>query len=248
MKENKKVIVTYNSPFLNSDAILVEYNDVLKSPFFILLMTIKDNEALKIIFDLIELEELDIDSLYEWYLNRKDKNIFKCLNLNDGVLESYFNNDISLFDKWCDDMLYDLINKNPYFVEYDSELNFTESFQTLLQKTLVKKSYIYTEQYSESIKEDILKLFGEKVIYVYGDLLDIIKENNITNNSTFVFSDIKKILYLEKANILKFSSVIIADRYGYNYKSKNELVIDIDRLNSEYIFKLDFFDNLNDLD
>lgn len=246
-KKSNKVIVTYNSPFLNSDSLLVEYDDVLKSPFFIFLLSIKDNEALKILFKLTELEDLDIDSLYEWYLNRKNKNIFKCLPLNDGILESYFDNDMETFEIWCDKTLYELIDQNPYFVEYDSDLNFMSSFHKLLSGSLVKKYYIYTRYFSNAIKEDIERLFGERIKYVYGNLEDIIKVNNITSNSTFIFSDIKNILSLKNANVLQYSSVIIADKYGYNYKD-NKDIINIDDLLNSYTFKLDFFDNINEID
>ena len=91
-------------------------------------------------------------------------------------------------------------------------------------------------------------MYDGKAKYVYGDLVKVLKENEITSNSTFVFSDITKINSLKEAGILNLSSVIIADRYGYNYGGENEVVIDLEKYLSEDTFKLDFFDNLNSLE
>lgn len=243
--KGKKALVTYDSPFLNTDVLFIEYDDVIKSPFFLFLLSIKDNEALNELFDLSEFIDLDVDSMYEWYINRKHKNIFKCLKLRDDTMQKYFNDDINSFNEWCNNIIYDSINKNTYFVDSDTELNFVQAVNTLLNGSLVKRYFIYTPIYSESIKNDIEKLFNNKIPYVYGDLVQVITDNKIKSNSTFVFSDIRNILCVEKSGVINYSSIVIADRYEYNYKDNETLVVDTDQLSSKYIFKLDFFDNIN---
>lgn len=241
----KKAILTYNAPFLNSDAIFIEYDDVIKCPFFIFLMSIAENEALNMIFDLSDLEGLDIDALYEWYINRKNQNIFKSLPLRKGVIKEFFGNDFDNFDSWCESVIYNSIENNEYFVDMDTEMNFASSLDLLMKSKIVMKYFIYTPIKSEMIQKDLVKKYGDKFKYVYGDLETVLKENNITANSTFVFSDLTKIKVLEKIGILNYASILIADRYGYNYKDEENLILDVESLSKSSIFKLDFFDNLN---
>ena len=109
---------------------------------------------------------------------------------------------------------------------------------------MVKRVYVYSNDYSERLKEEIVEEYGTNVKYVTGKISEIIKEENITNNSTFVFSDIRNILELEEANVLGLSSVVVADRYGYNYQDEKNLIVDMERLSKENVFKLDFFNNI----
>lgn len=241
----QKLILTYDAPFLNSDCLFVEYDDVIESPFFILLNCLKDNEGMRLIFDLSEISSMNIEELYEWYIMRKEKNILLNLPLIDGVLEYYFNNDEDNFKEWCESLLYDEIDNIDGLLEIKAEANFSTILKTLLSKNVVKKTYIYSNKYSKNLEEELKEEFGSNIIYVSGDIKKIIEDNNITNNSTFVFSDIMNVLKLKEAGILEYSSIIIADRYGYNYKNdSNDVIIDIESLLSESVFKLDFFNNI----
>lgn len=243
--EPKSAIITYNSTFLNCDSIFIEYDDVIKCPFFLFLNSIKDNEALSSIFDLSEISGLGMEELYEWYTNRKHQNIFKCLKLRDGVIEQFFENSIDLFNTWCEEVIYLSIDTNDYHVPSDTELNFVKVLSALMSQSLVDKYYIYTPYKSNKIEEDLIKLFGTGVTYVYGKLEDVLKENGITPNSTFVFSDLNKVHVLDKVGLLNLSSVIIADKYGYNYKDKTTPNLDVESLSKNSIFKLDFFNNID---
>jgi len=244
-KGEKNAILTYDSTFLNCDSMFIEYDDVIKCPFFLFLNSIKENDALNELFDLTEISGLDNDGLYEWYINRKDQNIFKSLKLQEGVLETYFNNDINMFYDWCETVPYQTIDTTKFFVETDTELNFVEILKTLMTGTLVPKYYVYTPKESKMIREDLIHLFNNKVIYVHGNLEDVLRENKITENSTFVFSDITKITALENVGILNYASVIIADKYSYNYKDSENIVLDLTELAKRAYFKLDFFNNID---
>ena len=91
-EHKKKVILTNNSPFLNTDCIFVEYNDVIKSPFFVLLNYIKDTDALKELYDLSDIAELNLEELYEWYLGREERILFNNLKPAEGALSKFFDN------------------------------------------------------------------------------------------------------------------------------------------------------------
>ena len=74
---------------------------------------------------------------------------------------------------------------------------------------------------------------------------DIIEKNNISNDSTFVFSNMNHMLELEEINKLNYSTVLIADKFGYNYKEDNETpIVDLDKLLEKNIFKFSFFNNI----
>lgn len=243
----KNAILTYDSAFLNCDCMFIEYDDVIKCPFFIFLNNLKENEALSTLFDLTEISDLDMDGLYEWYINRRYQNIFKCLKMREGVLETYFDNDENIFNDWCDTVLYQSMDKNSYFVDYDTELNFVNTLKILMNRTLVPKYYVYTPVESNAIKNDLTKIFSKKITYVYGDLENVLRENKITANSTFVFSDLTKIQALANTGLLAYSSVIIADKYAYNYKDEDNPIIDLEAVSKNACFKLDFFNNIDKL-
>lgn len=245
--ENRKFI-SYNSMFLNTDSIFIEYNDVIKSPFLLYLFLIREDEQMKTIFDLNEIESLSLEELYEWYITRPYQNILKCLKLQPGIYEQCFANTDINFDSFCDDILYNSLNNNKEIINKSVELNFSDALKKLMSGTYVNKFYIYTPIKSESIEEDLIETFGNKITYVYGNLENVLKENNISNNSTFVFSDISKILALNNVGLLNLASVVIADRYFYNFNDKNEINIDLENLSSNPLFKLNFFDNLTRLE
>lgn len=244
----KKVILTYDNTFLNADSIFIEFDDVINSPFFTFLFHMKENEAFKEIFDTSEIEDYSIEELYEWYLNRTHKNILWNIPIKELVMEKIFNYDDVKFFQWCEEFLYKELDAIPSLIEHGTELNFYNILRMLLGKKIVKEIYIYSEYYSDTIKEYIEREFDSNINYVSGSLDEIIAKEGITSNSTFIFSDITKINELQDAGILNLSSVIIADRYAYNYDGENNPCIDLEDLYSNSVFKLDFFNNIEKLE
>ena len=239
-EQGKKVFITYDSVFLNSDSLFIEYNDVIKSPFFTFLLSAQNNEDFNTLFDTTPIKGLNKMELYEWYQYRNDQSLFLSLEMQPEVKE-LFNSD-DLIKTWCNEYLYGLLDSHPELVEFDTTHIFVNTLTNIMKTTMVNKYYVYTPIYSKSIENDLHKLFNKEIIYVHGNLVDVLKENNISSNSTFVFSDIKKLIDLKEANILNGSSILIADKYGYNYKYK-ELVIDVNEVCNGHIFKLNFFNN-----
>ena len=246
--KNNKIFLASDTPFLNSDLLFVEYFDVLKSPYFVFLAASKDNEVLNQIFDLSEFSDMSTVELYEWYVKRKRFNVFHNLKIREEAYVNMFHsNDKEVMD-WIEDLAKTSIDSIPNIVT-DYELNFDHTLKHIKRdKKILKRIMIYTPFYSESIYNDIAENYGNGIEYVYGDLDDVLsdEENKITSNSTFVFSDVSKIYALKNNNLLEFSSVIIADKYGFNYNDYNDdkVKYDLIELRKEILFKLDFFDNI----
>ena len=119
--------------------------------------------------------------------------------------------------------------------------------RTFLNMSTVKNIYIYSENYSKLIEEDVSSIHG-KIKYVYGDLKSVLEDNEIKSNTTFVFSDIEKINTLVELDILKFSTILMADQYRYNYDDDGELKVNVEKLADEYVYKLFFYTAFEILD
>lgn len=241
----KKILQTYDSVFLNSKSILVEYHDVLKCPFFILFTSLVKNGEFNNIFDMSELSSMSEDELFYYYITRKDENILKTLNIKKEALEKLFQSNINLLYNWIELFMYEEIDTFKEFTNVQLEFNFVKVLKNLIATKIVKDIYIFTEIKSDNIQNDIIDIFGDSVHYVYGSLKDIIEKNNISNDSTFVFSNMNHMLELEEINKLNYSTVLIADKFGYNYKEDNETpIVDLDKLLEKNIFKFSFFNNI----
>lgn len=232
--KNDKLFVAYRDIFMNSQCLFVEYHDVIKSPWFIFLIAAKDASAFKELFDTFEIDDLSYDGIYEWYMNRKTINPLLSLPLRKDLADKAYDDIV----KWEDDFLEAEID-NPDIVNIDMICSFAIILQNLLSTNVAKDIVIYTERYNKAIESDIANMFKNKVHYVHGNMNDVLK--NIPDDSTYVFSDITKINTLKDCQKLNYSSVLIATRYGYNYNDDNSLVVDIDKLRDDYIFKINYF-------
>ena len=112
-KQNK-VFVSSDDIFQNTECLFIEYDDVLKSPMFSLLNIIKDRESVKKIFDMTEFDGLTSNELYEWYVERESKNMFKYLDLLDDSLTNIFDDDVNVFYRWCDSFYEDMYKSLPH--------------------------------------------------------------------------------------------------------------------------------------
>lgn len=237
--ESKKVYCAVDTMFNNSQAIVVEYHDCLKSPWFLLLRTIIEDipPIMREIFDFSELENSTEEEIYSWYINRLNRNFLKDLplvNPDKPIPEGIY--DIFLDNLMCCD--YSLYKLSP-------PLLFFNVLKMLASaKGLVKKIIVFNETYDQNIEKDIRNNFNEFIEFRYGTLEEILTD--IPNDSTFVFSDIDKIEELNRIGKLKFSSILISHGYRYNF-TKNDIrkfKVDISSLIDQVLFKFDFFNNL----
>lgn len=233
----KKIYTGKDTMFYNSQCLFVEYHDVLKCPWFSLLCTVKNNECIHQLFDLSEIEDLDEMELFEWYINRKYRNIYQ----NFPIQKDRISIPLDIF---YDEFLTEQMGFSDFFYQTDTTLNFNTTLSVVSEmKDLIKKIIIYSEYENEFLKEDVYKNY-KHAEFVSGNFSDVIK--NVPNDSTFVFSDINKINLLAENKKLDYSSILVCDGYRYNYTltDKKKLLVDIELLKKRFTFKLDFFDNI----
>lgn len=244
--QEKIAFTSYNSPFLNTDCLFIEYDDVIRSPSFMILQALLNTQALSDFFQFEIFSSYDTDELFEWYYSRKYKNILWNIPLKQGILENTFKNDVVNFYKWCDVFINQETNSYPE-IFLKGHLNFYNILSIFAQQSMVKKIYVWSEFENNAIRDDIDKSFGSKVSYVFGlNLQQLLVEHKISSNSTFVFSNINNITSIKDADLLNYSSIVLAEYFGYNY-DKNKYNINIDKLREKYLFKFDTFDNLTSM-
>lgn len=241
-----KVFTSFNSPFTNTENLVIEYNDILRPLGFDVLRVLRESDIINQFINIEPIQNISNDELYEWYLNREEANVFANFELNDN----YFN-DIEDRYEWLEDFLYKEIDELKV-LEYAINYSFLETIPTISNFDIIKKVFIYTERYSESIEKDIKENFGSKAKYIYGDFGEVLNENNIKDNTTYILSDIVKIEILRENDLLKFSSILLADNFGYNYDEDDEILIDVEELVTDNIFKIFYFpselsDNAEDI-
>lgn len=246
--KNNKIFLARDTPFLNSDLLFVEYFDVIKSPLFILFSSAIENDALNMIFDLSEFKDKSVEELYEWYVKRKRVNLFHNLPIKEDAYVDIFQSDDDKLMEWIDEIIEGGLNNIPELCN-GYELNFQYTLHHINKdRKILKRVIVYTPFYSETILKDLSTTFGDGVEYVYGDIDSVLQSEkfNITSNSTFVFADAGNVYALENANLLDYSSILIADKYGYNYNNYTDEFPKYDflKLRKEHIFKLDFFNNI----
>nr|DAK52817.1 MAG TPA: hypothetical protein [Caudoviricetes sp.] len=241
-----KVFTSFNSPFTNTENLVIEYNDILRPLGFDVLRVLRESDVINQFINIEPIQNISTDELYEWYVNREEANVFANFELNDN----YFK-DIEDRYEWLEDFLYKEIDELKV-LDYAINYSLLETIPTISNFDIIKKVFIYTERYSESIERDIKENFGSKAKYIYGDFGEVLKENNIKDNTTYILSDIVKIEILRENDLLKFSSILLADNFGYNYDEDDEILIDVEELVTDNIFKIFYFpselsDNAEDI-
>lgn len=241
--KNNKIILSSDEIFLNTKCLFVEYYDVIKAPWYLFVNYLRTSDVASQLFDFSELVNYDMNELFEWYITRKHKNPLKDIPITDFAHNTIFHNNEVEKNTWLDSFLESEMQEIPELIEGYSELNFQNILDTLINTgRFAKDIQVYTETYNEKILNDLKSIYNDNVRYVYGDLDIVIKD--IPNDSTFVFSDIMKINKLKSNGKLNMSSVIIADRFAYNYENENTPKINLEELMKSDIFKIDFFDNI----
>lgn len=237
------IVKTNDGAFINSKAIFVEYNDVIKCPFFVMLNQMKADSNFNTLFDLDGIKNMNIVELNYWYNNRKHQNIFRCFELRDKVFDNYFNGSIAEYDEFIEDLPENELKTFPDFISYPSYLNFAEILRTAIETKAVSTVYIYNEFYNETLERDIKESYPS-ARFVYGNLKEVLNNKDISKDTTYVFSDIEKIKYLEETKRLTNVSVLLAEKFGYNYNKDNKYKVDVNEIYSDYLFRMDGFDNI----
>lgn len=231
-----KVFTSFNSPFTNTENLVIEYNDILRPLGFDVLRVLRESDVINQFINIEPIQNISNDELFEWYVNREEVNVFANFELN----ENYFK-DIEDRYEWLEDFLYkeiDELNIMDIAIEY----SLMDTLPTVSKFDVIKKVFVYSEKYSKSIESDVKEKFGSKAKYIYGDFTKVLTENGITDSTTYILSDILKIDALVETNLIDYSSILLTDGYGYNFDEDENPLIDIDGLRESKIFKIFYFD------
>jgi len=212
------------------EVIFITYDEVIKNPYPILLLTIlkKYKDIYKDYLKLELIDGMDLDDLYVLCCQRHEKNIFRYLTKKEFD-----------FDKALNDIYYKF---NDLFINTDL-LPIGNSIHMLLTQKFTKKIYVYTKTYDKRIHLDLQLNFHDmtKINYVTGNLYDVL--NTLEGVTTYIFNDIMDVSYLI-GDKLNYSNILVAN-YGYNYtldENKNMILrLNLSDIYNQYVFKFSTF-------
>lgn len=221
---------TYDGIFLNTKAVVVEYHDIIKAPWYTLLQVCRRTKQFQVFERMKPLLGLTDDGLYEWYINRMHRNFF-----------------IDIFpygtsEEKCDLFLKEIMN-DPIMYYAPSNLRFAETLGLLIASKLVptNKIFIYSEYSTPDMEKDLRNYYEDKFKLITGDFKQFV--STLPIDTTYVLSDIKKIYDLRDTNHLEFSSIILPIDFRYNKKNASEFLIDFDTEFKNITYKLNTFIN-----
>lgn len=214
--------------FYNADYIVIEYIDILKSPYLILLDQIRKNDKINEILNIDSIRYLDDASLYEWYIHRKHQNFFIDLNRYPDIIT----------EQQLDELLEEQMMITPRFYQDATPLILCDFLKVLKKRKLVKEIIIYHPHKNFFAKNDLENMMKTQYTFMsdFNQVMEKAKEN-----STYFLSDVSHLDEMKEKGILKFSSVTIPVEYRYNKKNMKDFKYDFDELFKENPFKLSFF-------
>ena len=215
------------------ETIFMPYEEIVKSPYPLILQTILENykDFYTPYLRLEEIESYDLRNLARLCIQRTDVNIFEYLAKTDFDFES------SLIEY-----------KNKYADIYTRSeiLKIGLSFPLLMGQKFTEKVYFYSQAYDPRIHLDLQNTVGsmDKVSYVVGEsMADVVSEIPETITS-FILNDVAQVIELTATGKLKGTNVLLAN-YGYNYALNPEgelaLKIDMETLSKLYEFNYGLF-------
>ena len=225
---------TQDEFFLNSQCLFVEYTDVIKSPYIMLLnMMVQNPDSFKEYYDVDRFRGFDVPSITEWYVNRKIQNPFT------EILIPKLKEVIPSIE--VDKFVNNQIKEIPSLIELSPLLNFANVINQIPigKDGIVKKLMIWYPFENDAIRSNLYDEIGDNLNFITGPLYEIIDE--VPDDSTYVFSDICNIDILLEKNKLNQSSILVPSDYRYNYIEDDLLKINYEKYLDESLFKLGFF-------
>lgn len=225
----KAIIRAYDGIFLNASSIFVEYIDIIKSPYFIFLISLLADNKMGDFFDIEELRKKELVDITAWYYLREHQNLLYDLKLPSNKMK------YKAMDDFLDHMM------DPIVLESSNSLNMVDVLNSLyMNEGLVGQLYVWYPYENEAVIQDIKNTLSSipPLNIVTGPLEEALK--NTKQDSTYIFSDYTNINILEKSGKLDFSSLILPEDYFYN-KRDGEDIINFEDLAKEHPFKLHKF-------
>jgi hypothetical protein len=219
--------------------IFICYKDVIKHCYPIMLNKIIHeyyNELNELLY-LDVIKDYDIYNLERLCIERTDVNPFRYLKRDICTNET-----ADLLLETFEDEMFDMYTQSKF-------TNFGSRIFNLVTQPQIKELYIYVERPITQIMYDCktyFEQFGNKIKYVCGDFIDVIKK--LPNKPTsYILNDADYIKDLIDNKFIEFTEIIIAE-LGYNFEVSEDKSIVLkngyEDLMEEHIFKIGYFPTL----
>jgi hypothetical protein len=183
------------------------------------------------------IKDYDIYNLERLCIERTDVNPFRYLKRDICTNET-----ADLLLETFEDEMFDMYTQSKF-------TNFGSRIFNLVTQPQIKELYIYVERPITQIMYDCktyFEQFGNKIKYVCGDFIDVIKK--LPNKPTsYILNDADYIKDLIDNNFIEFTEIIIAE-LGYNFEVSEDKSIVLkngyEDLMEEHIFKIGYFPTL----
>lgn len=227
------VIRATNKMFRNTECVFIEYHDCIHLTGFVVLKAIQDSCKDIMGIDLDQISILDITGLFQWYLQREHRNF----------LIDLWDKDKEIPYKELDAFLAAQYSSNEiYQIPFTSAI--PEMILATVQLGLVENIVVYAEELCTGIIEDSVRIFGDTVKVVGGNLATVLDE--IPVDTTYIFSDFEKVTTLVDTGHLEGSAVLLPSNYRYNFIQMDDgtlqPIINTEYLSKTYHFSLGFVD------
>jgi hypothetical protein len=196
-----------------TEVIFIPYEEVIKSPYPILLQTVisKYNDFYSKFLDLRRLDGHDLNNLTRFCIQRSDVNIFEYLATADFDFEN---------------SLSELKKRFANLYSSSELLKIGQSLPMLMAQRFTEKIYIYSPEYDPRIHLDLQNSLGsmDKISYIVGKNIGEVVGKIPERITSFILNDIAQVVRINETGKLKDSTVLLAS-YGYNYaiNEKDEL-------------------------
>jgi hypothetical protein len=219
--------------------IFICYKDVIKHCYPIMLNKIIHEyyDELNELLYLDVIKDYDIYNLERLCIERTDVNPFRYLKRDICTNET-----ADLLLETFEDEMFDMYTQSKF-------TNFGSRIFNLVTQPQIKELYIYVERPITQVMYDCktyFEQFGNKIKYVCGDFIDVIKK--LPNKPTsYILNDADYIKDLIDNNFIEFTEIIIAE-LGYNFEVSEDKSIVLkngyEDLMEEHIFKIGYFPTL----
>lgn len=217
--------------FINSTAVIVEYYDIIKSPWFTVLQVNKDNPHLAEDLDLSPIENLDDAELYEWYKTRHNINPFKDLNTRGRFT------DVEL-----DELMHSFLTSDDTYVRESHELEMVRALNTLFKEQFTTTYYMYVPEKIPAIEQDVRRIFPNVSFrFIYGDLIEGLRDADM--DCTYILSNVRNVQLLADNQRIYCNTVLVASDYAYNFTRGlgSDCIVDYSKIIDKFLFKGAFF-------
>ena len=222
------------NPFSGTHAIVIEYDDIIRSPMLTVMEANKHNYKLSGLVDLRPLKFVYKYGMFEWYLNRHHRNPLQELTPIDP---SYPVDDDAAYD-----IMKTFLHSDSHYVSESRPLVFCEPLRVIMAQKFNMEYFVYNEYGNPYIADDMAASFpGVAFKIITGPFAEAIAD--VPFDATWVLSDIRKMNDLDKAGKLNLSNIMVAGDYRYNFtdEDREKPIVDVEELRNKSVFKFKMF-------